>query len=382
MFLSLEIFLTTSFHRLVKENAIKRALKSLKMNIGKQFAEGTISQEVYNVLETAINKGVDSNRFVERDDLKKNWEIGPLLAKIKSVIEGIMFDERVKKEVCPHTKKTGPFRKPLIRLYFWLTRSNTFDNIFQAVVLLNIPFIIAEFVMGDDIEEEVFKTFLYINVGFFILYFIEFLVKIIGLTPINYFSNGWCIFDFIILLISFVDVVVLVGGELTNMYCQREENSQTDFCLNTADDEDESGGSMVDNVLKVLKSFKLMKASRAIKVLKVLRAFRALKFLKTVFPWLLNKTEGIIDTQLSFGYSVGRCFIKAQEELIRNFPSMIDNPNVLQDLNVECEKNRLDVDRDLGILQREKPELAIAIKTKTAIRRKRKHSHLLRYTNN
>lgn len=60
--------------------------------------------------------------------------------------------------------------------------------------------------------------------------------------------------------------------------------------------------------------------------------------------------------------------IKGQEELIRTFPSIIDNQKVLDEVTEECEKNKLLVEKDLGLLQRDNLALTTALKTKTAVR--------------
>ena len=285
------------------------------------------------------------------EDIRRYWQIRGLAPKLKASLERFMFDNRKRKQVSPWKGN-----KPLHSLYK-MVRSKWFDNLMQFVVLLNIPFIIWDIQTDIDIsspditakEEQTYWNILIANYIFFFIYLTEFLLKIIGLCPKLYFSDWWNGFDFFILFTAFIDVSLVTLAILT-------------------EDDSGSGGGSFDNFLKIFKSFKFLKMSKMIKFLKVLRSLRMLRFMKTALPFFVDSLERRIHADLAFGYSVGRCFIRGQDELVTILPTMIENKVHLTNFREQAEKNRLEVVRELGMLQRDTPGLAVSIKTRTACR--------------
>merc|ERR1711990_465975 len=76
-----------------------------------------------------------------------------------------------------------------------------------------------------------------------------------------------------------------------------------------------------------------------------------------------------INHRMSFGYDVGRGFIKGVEELESSLDMIAgDNMQIKRKLRRIAEKSRTIVIRDLGLLQKNYPGIATSVKTKTAIR--------------
>jgi CRP-like cAMP-binding protein len=394
----------------VHENIVERGLKALKLFYSSQFAEGTVDENVYNVLENHVSKALNECRFIRRSDIEKYWRVKGFAPFIKKKVEGLMFDDRKKNKRCPWTTK---FMKNLYKF----AKSDGFDYFMQFIVFVNMPLIFWELRVDLEhvpcayeassynitcpdtgvkfmestvlcsmtpIEEEVLERMVtpgeigravnetvaldecygynsknavlwqmitMANLFFIGFYTLEFLIKIIGLGAKQYFTDPWNDFDFLVFIIGLFDLLVIctvffgVSG-------------------------DQTGGSMVDNVMKMFKGLKLLKFTKAIKALKFLRALRALKFLKTILPMTIETCERQIHRDLSFGYQIGRCYIRGQDELHKLLPKFVEagHNGVLNKYLDEAEANRLEVHRELGVLQRDMPGLAISIKTKTACR--------------
>lgn len=217
--------------KMIRKNATSRALKSLKMNYGKQYADGTINDRVFHVLEHCVYACGDEERFIAIDDIKPNWKVSKKWVWLKSTLERWIFDERVKKEACPHTNMT------LKRLWRWLTTSSTFDNIFQAIVAVNIVFIVIEFYQNDENPDPyMYNILTWASIIFFILFTIEFIVKWIGLTFKQYWADHWNKMDFVILIITFFDVLMILLTMYIDWYCSLPSNNTSAVCKDETSD--------------------------------------------------------------------------------------------------------------------------------------------------
>ena len=67
---------------------------------------------------------------------------------------------------------------------------------------------------------------------------------------------------------------------------------------------------------KVIKVLKVMKFIKVLRTVRTLRTIRMLRFSKTLVPMVMKWISGKIHAKMSFGYDVGRGFIKAGFSLI------------------------------------------------------------------
>ena len=66
---------------------------------------------------------------------------------------------------------------------------------------------------------------------------------------------------------------------------------------------------------KVIKVLKVMKFIKVLRTVRTLRTIRMLRFSKTLVPMVMKWISGKIYAKMSFGYDVGRGFIKARFSL-------------------------------------------------------------------
>lgn len=85
-------------------------------------------------------------------------------------------------------------------LVFDLVTKQFFDILIMVLICLNMVTMMAE---SDDQTEEMEEILFYINFVFIVLFTGECVLKLIALRQ-HYFSIGWNIFDFIVVILSIV----------------------------------------------------------------------------------------------------------------------------------------------------------------------------------
>ncbi|KAL8601967.1 hypothetical protein ACOMHN_008459 [Nucella lapillus] len=84
-----------------------------------------------------------------------------------------------------------------------------------------------------------------------------------------------------------------------------------------------------------------------------------------VFIMLLENQEV---QRLSDGYDVGRGFVMGEEEIRSRIDHMADRKDIIEELRTHCDCSKMDILKELGLLQKDNPEVAMGVKTRQAIR--------------
>ncbi|XP_064612254.1 LOW QUALITY PROTEIN: two pore channel protein 1-like [Liolophura sinensis] len=105
------------------------------------------------------------------------------------------------------------FRPPFNRIFKALYRFVTwrwFDYFIYLVIAVNFLWILIETihisVTSMDVTKYNFST-TYASIVFLCVYGIEVIIKVLGRGPIDYFTSGWDLFDFIVTIVSIVGVL-------------------------------------------------------------------------------------------------------------------------------------------------------------------------------
>ena len=118
--------------------------------------------------------------------------------------------------------------------------------------------------------------------------------------------------------------------------------------------------------LQVFKLFKVLKLIKVLRAVRTMRMARLLRFSRTLVPVIIKWIQSKIDARMSFGYDVGRGFIKGIDELESAFDMIAgDNKTIKNKLRRISEKSRTIVIRDLGLLQKNYPGIATSVKTRS-----------------
>ncbi|ODM88203.1 Sodium/hydrogen exchanger 10, partial [Orchesella cincta] len=319
--------------KLMTEEARLRVIKAMKISFWAHFERGVLTEEAVQILAGTAETISDRVLYmIHARDLKKYWTIRGVFPWLREcIINHGGGKELEEAEVLPPKPKAVWKQR-----FWWLATRSWFDHLMTFLVLLNMVPAITQLVVESNYPictpdyMKFFYTMTAANQAFALIYLLEFLVKIIGRGCSDYWSSKWNLLDFIVLIITFVDVALVAV-----------------FGCN-----DNSGSG----------------ALNFIKIFRIVRIFRGLKLLKNLIPAIMTGINGRINTQLFLGYDVALGYICACDDVLKFLPHMIDNKRVLHKIRSSVEKERLEAVREMGILQKNHPGIAIAVKTRHASR--------------
>lgn len=72
--------------------------------------------------------------------------------------------------------------------------------------------------------------------------------------------------------------------------------------------------------------------------------------------------------QHSLGYDIGTGFITGEEEVSKLLPQIAENKKLLSELKTKVAADRLIVSKQMGLIQRDLPWIAVSVKTRQVIR--------------
>ncbi|XP_037070931.1 sodium/hydrogen exchanger 10-like isoform X2 [Pollicipes pollicipes] len=363
-----------------------RYLKTEKISYWRQFEHGMISADAVRTLVGSTEVAADmEGAFLSIDELRKSWEVRGVFAwmrqRLESVAKTTELDED--EQDLPQAK----FRQVI---YHKLVNTTWFEVLVYSVILLNMVLMILEYttwygassnhdhdepsasstvaphsttqtpimstapglnssasgagraVGRDDTKEHNLRQLellrFGINIFFFVFYVAEAVLKVLGLGFCNYWHSHWNKLDFAVVLLSVADIVF----EICDMVIREG----------------------VDEKYKILSPAIL----RNIRFLRLFRLTRVLRLIKPAVPRILDFLNRQVNQRLSLGYDIGKGYVVGEEEVSKYLNHMVDHKQILESLKRLSDESRLMVIRDLGMLQREHPGIAIAVKTRQAVR--------------
>ena len=66
---------------------------------------------------------------------------------------------------------------------------------------------------------------------------------------------------------------------------------------------------------------------------------------------------------------LGKGYVMGEEDVYLHIPLMVDNKSIAMDLREKVNNGRIEIMRELGLLQKEHPGIAVSVKTQQATRR-------------
>ncbi|CAG2053569.1 unnamed protein product [Timema podura] len=316
------------FKEMTKE-ARARVLKAKKVvSYWRQFEHGMLSKEGVRVLVTAVDVAADKEeQVVDLEVLKNNWKAKGSLVFVRSKLIDMM-------------SSTGQtyYRVPRQRWRhgcYAIAMHRCFDAfIYFAIILNSIP-IILEIQVNPPSGTSLNITLKVLNNIFFLIYFMEFVIKVVALGFTTYIKSHWNKLDFFILLISCADLVM----DYLDMFTTFNKATNFTSTITTAG-----------------------------KLLRILRLARLFRLFRASIPKIIAFIDTRIDLQLSQGYDTGKGFVTGEEEISKILVHIVDNKRILDEMKLKVEANRLTVTKELGLMQRDRPWIAITVKTRQAIR--------------
>lgn len=103
-------------------------------------------------------------------------------------------------------------------------------------------------------------------------------------------------------------------------------------------------------------------------IFELLRITRFLKLLKFTFPMIMSYFKITKDAQMAFSYELAKTYAVCAQEILDMLPHMVDNKKIRTSLKRDIENDKFFVTKLLSLVQKERPWVAITVKTKQAIR--------------
>jgi sodium/hydrogen exchanger 10/11 len=306
----------------IAEEARIRTIKAEKTSYWKQFEQGMLGRDAVLILNSIADAAMDTpKRLLLKKDIESYWEIPKVMKITRSYVEQAYKSKGSDAPPPPKSRCLYCFYVPSI--------NPVVDAIIMALIAVNIILTIVELVITD--EPQLQLALQIINYFFVLLYITETVVKMLGLRKYYWFSK-WNIFDFFITVISVLDTTVL------------------DVAV-------PSIKGVNPGIIRVLRLFR------------ILRILRAGRLLRVVMRLVLVVVDHIINRRLKFGYDIGKGFVVAKEEMLKQLDKLdFAHQEVVLELKERSEAARLDVIRSLGLLRKDHPGVAQSVKTHQAIR--------------
>ncbi|XP_074660935.1 sperm-specific sodium:proton exchanger-like [Tubulanus polymorphus] len=319
----------------MEEEARIRLLKAQRTSYWKQFEQGMLSREAVRRLIEMTEEAVDKDKgYMDVTEMKRSWEVRGIYAYLRSRLETWIKSSS-------YSQIPPPERECLMGPYF-AANSIAFEVFIYVAIFTNLIPIVLELAVEDQYEKtdptylEIMLSLRIINYIYFIIYLIEAIIKILGFRK-HYFSSHWNQLDLVILIFSLVDIILDLSIEQSSLGFQ-------------------------------LSATQIVRVARVAKVFRLLRITRALRLFKAVIPPIIAFLNGRINKQLSFGYDVGMGYVVGEEEVRKLLDQMIDDKKIAKKMCGIIESGRLEVVKELGLIQRDMPGIAVSVKTRHAIR--------------
>ena len=320
----------------LSEEVRQRIIKAEKISYWKQFELGMLDRDAVRVLLHTADTVIDQkNKLIEMKDIQHHWQVPYVVTRMRLWLERLItLQNKYENRSVP-----DPSLRCLIPV-FRVVNNPIFDYIMILIVSINVLAILVETLLFyiSDIEH---YSFIIINTVFCVVYIVECIVKLCGLRQ-YYFYSIFNLLDFLVLIFSVIDTPIMI---LMLILPSDGINSQFE------------------------SSFKNFSFIRAIRIVRIIRFGRVLRLTKLFLPLCLRIVEYFLNRKLKFGYDVGKGYIVGKEEMMKTLCNLSFTPQPILHKFVQASENaRLDTTRQLGLIRKDQPGIAVSIKTTQATR--------------
>ena len=320
----------------LSEEVRQRIIKAEKISYWKQFELGMLDRDAVRVLLHTADTVIDqNNKLIEMKDIQHHWKVPYVVTRMRLWLDRLItLQNRYENRSLPDPRLR--FLRPIFRV----VNNPVFDYIMIIIVSVNVLAILIETLLFylQDIEH---YSFIIINTAFCVVYIAECVLKLCGLRQ-YYFYSVFNILDFLVLIFSVIDTPIMIL-----MFILPSDGINSQF---------ES-------------SFKNFSFIRAIRIVRIIRFGRVLRLTKLILPLCLRIVEYFLNRKLKFGYDVGKGYIVGKEEMMKTLCNLSFTPQPILHRFVQASENaRLDTTRQLGLIRKDQPGIAVSIKTTQATR--------------
>ena len=230
----------------IDEKKKEEALKELEAQNNEKQNKLVVKDEIRNI--NIFDLKTNSNRYVlwsgpdvlcnisENEEIRKKWN---------DIIDSL---ENFNMIIWHENKMVQKMQKVRYAFYI-LAISDYFDYIILAVVLVNSVFMALD---GNIFKPEIINDLNISNYVFNSIFFLEYIVKFIGLSPLVYYSDGFTYLDTIIIAFAILDMIMPSEVDEDQLGSKRSVSSQLSF-------------------LRVFRIFRVIRLTKILRRLKSMR---------------------------------------------------------------------------------------------------------------
>ncbi|XP_062974469.1 sodium/hydrogen exchanger 10-like [Elgaria multicarinata webbii] len=302
----------------IMEEARLRLLTAQIASYQKQYNSGMLNQDAAQTLIGAAESYVDiEGKFMNIHEVKTYWENKGILVMMKKLLTDWVYS--VKDET------SKPPKNKLLRLSHEIVFMEEFEYISTMITCLNCIPIVLHFI--PSVNSSYLPQLKMCNYYFLSLYILEALLKAMAMGS-SYFYYHWNQFDILIIVVGIIDVMVVnLFKSLTPTYA-------------------------MTNIVKMFRFFRLL---------------RILRLLKLVIPKTIFLLDKQINRQLTFRYDIAKGYVQGEEDIKCLVGQIAGHEKVYLEINKIMEKNKQEAMKELGLMQRDYPDIVTAVKTKQAV---------------
>ncbi|XP_053251595.1 sodium/hydrogen exchanger 10-like isoform X2 [Podarcis raffonei] len=302
----------------IMEEARLRLLTAQIASYQKQYNSGMLNQDAAQTLIGAAESYVDiEGKFMNIHEVKTYWESKGVLVKLKKLLSDWVYSVKEETFKAPKNK--------FLRMCHHMVFMDEFEYISTMMTFLNCVPIVLHFIPKYS------STFILelkvCNYYYLALYIMEALFKAFAMGR-TYIFYHWNQFDLIIIVVGVVDVMII------NLF---KTLSTTYHMINT------------------------------IRIFRFIRVLRILRLFKLVIPRTIYLLEKQINRQLTFRYDIAKGYVQGEEDTNCLIGQIAGHERVYQEIHRILEMNKQEAMKELGLMQRDYPEIVTGVKTKQAV---------------
>ncbi|KAF6200855.1 hypothetical protein GE061_005302 [Apolygus lucorum] len=309
-----------------------RILKAQRVSFYRQHDNGTLSRHGVKVLSNLVEKVlVRDDPVLTAKDLKIQREGTARMQCLKKVFRHL-FTVTSKKHAFIPTFWIRAF-------CFRFCTSRKYQIIMACLSMIDLVFLLRLLHLhyGEYRIPGEAKVLQILDIFFFSLFFLEFIVEVLGIGVVQYFYSP-------VNQVEFSCSCIIRTIELGMFLNICQESDKFEDVL------------QADEIIFLLKT------------ILILRCTRVYIFIVALIPKILNLVDKKMDEDLIKSYDIGKAYLITQEQVMKFLGHLVTNDEVFNSVSKVLDSDRLIVAKELGLITFDRTTIATTNKTAHAIR--------------
>ncbi|XP_044758504.1 sodium/hydrogen exchanger 10-like [Coccinella septempunctata] len=320
--------------------ARRRILKAKQVSYSRQYECGMLTYQATSILINEVEFAMEGDFIIHTENLIKLFRPSVHLVHFRFSLLRMFHDGQ---EDWLRKKPRMEYRKFCYIVVF----NPYFEDFVCFVILMDVVLGCAEIILRLQesgywnnycVHYVVFKSLSFVC---FMVYLVEFTMKVLALAVVyiwkdgvaSYFRSNWRRFEFSCLLISFAILLF----EITESFSLRLQGDRP-------------------SILSIV-----------ICCLGMITVVRLARLVHRIHPLVERFIDGRINNRVTLAYSVGKGYMIGEDDVLHILPNVLLKRQLIEEMKREVESDKAAISKELSLIQRERPLVAINVKTREAI---------------